>query len=249
LDCKHNRGHFAAQILFAVSSSPIPWASGFSIISFSLGCAISLDFARFFPYWVNSVVLLGPAGLIRTLPPGYPSFYIKYSSLFPASFMRKVVGEILEVDMHNPNILTTSTQINKSSEGPAPTVDESTWKPSEIDVASLVQWQFDYHRGHVRSFYETARNCTAQGQQYIFKRAFDIIAGKTDQRTGMYDTKLLVFLGEDDDVVKPDETKEDILKLIDEEKVEFVNLPGGHGFVYPNSQAIVSRVANFWDLP
>jgi pimeloyl-ACP methyl ester carboxylesterase len=71
----HDGRLLALQLLFAASSSPLPWCTEtFSIVGFSLGGGITMDFAATFPHLVRSVALLAPAGLIRKLPDVYVNF-------------------------------------------------------------------------------------------------------------------------------------------------------------------------------
>ncbi|KAI0453395.1 Alpha/Beta hydrolase protein [Xylaria acuta] len=55
-----------------------------SIVAFSLGGPISLAFAGAFPEAVRSLVLLGPAGLLRKLPEGYEDQLMHHPKLAPS---------------------------------------------------------------------------------------------------------------------------------------------------------------------
>ncbi|GAB7334601.1 hypothetical protein MBLNU13_g06571t1 [Cladosporium sp. NU13] len=71
----HTTTLLSLQLLFAASSSPLPWCTEtFSIIGFSLGGGITMDFVASFPHLVRSVALLAPAGMIRSLPQVYVDF-------------------------------------------------------------------------------------------------------------------------------------------------------------------------------
>jgi len=62
----------ALQLLFAASSSPLPWCTeGFNVVGFSLGGGITMEFVASFPWLVRSVALLAPTGLLRGLPQSY----------------------------------------------------------------------------------------------------------------------------------------------------------------------------------
>jgi len=64
----HSARLFTTSILLALTSSPISWTgngSSFSLIGYSLGGGISVNFTSHFPNLVSSLVLLAPAGLVR----------------------------------------------------------------------------------------------------------------------------------------------------------------------------------------
>jgi hypothetical protein len=48
-----------------------------------------------------------------------------------------------------------------------------------FDMAGLLQWQFDYHKGHVYSFQDTVRYGPLQHQESVWSMVCDIIAGRT----------------------------------------------------------------------
>ena len=64
----HSARLYTTSILLALTSSPISWTgndTSFSLIGYSLGGGISVNFTSYFPALVNSLVLLAPAGLVR----------------------------------------------------------------------------------------------------------------------------------------------------------------------------------------
>lgn len=76
-DCRHDWKLFVTQIIFALASSPVSWTDegcSFSMVGFSLGGSITMSFAGLFPHLVESIVLLGPAGLLRRMPLDYNYF-------------------------------------------------------------------------------------------------------------------------------------------------------------------------------
>lgn len=78
-------GFFTATILFVLASSPISWTgpNRFSILGYSLGGGIAVNFASSFPDLIFSVILLAPSGLIRPYHFGWQSRYLYSSRLLP----------------------------------------------------------------------------------------------------------------------------------------------------------------------
>lgn len=211
----------------------------FSIIAFSLGAPISLAFATTYPSSIRSLVLLGPAGLIRQLPDGYDDQGMHRPDLAPSpGAIREKVRQILGVAASRP-VLGLKLD-RRSLDRTAPSPVEKTF-----DMGALLQWQFDNHDGHIHSFQDTIRYGPLQALD-LWRRACDVIAGRTGPNTTLHNSKLLVFFGKDDDVVAGEETTEDILKLLPGSHLQTEYLPGGHGFPYPNSEKITETILSFW---
>ncbi|KAI0467780.1 Alpha/Beta hydrolase protein [Xylaria cf. heliscus] len=245
LGCRHDDRLFASQILLALASSPLSWLGNgakFSIVAFSLGGPISLSFTGAYPEAVRSLVLLGPAGLLRNLPEGYEDPLMHHPETAPSpDAIREKVRQILGVASSGPppNIQPGQKGSNPLGVGPS--------RVNKIfDMGALFQWQFDYHQGHVHSFQDTVRFGPLRGRQDLWGKVCDIIAGRTRPDSALHNSKLLVFFGRDDDVVVGEETVEDILKFLPPEHLQVEYLPGGHGFPYPNSQKITETILSFW---
>lgn len=92
---------FTMQVFFALSSSTPSWSGtlseGLSMIGFLLGVSVVMSFAATFPYLVNSVILLAPACLIRTLPESYGSTFFRHRSFVPTIYLRGLVATIIGV--------------------------------------------------------------------------------------------------------------------------------------------------------
>lgn len=216
--------------------------NSFSIVAFSLGGPISLEFVGAFPASIRSLVLLGPAGLIRKLPDGYEDQLMHQPELAPSpEALREKVREILGVAPSGPalNIQLDQKRVIPSEMGPSRV-------EKRFDMGGIIQWQFDHHQGHIHSFQDTVRYGPLQKMETLWGKVCDIIAGRTRPDTALHKSKLLVFFGRDDDVVVGEETTEDILKLLPPNHLQVEYLPGGHGFPYPNSEKITQTILSFW---
>lgn len=216
--------------------------NGFSIVAFSLGGPISLAFAGAFPESIRSLALLGPAGLIRTLPDGYEDELMHQPELAPSQeALREKVRQILEVAPSGPAL---DIQLDEKRVIPPETGPSRVEKT--FDMGGILQWQFDHHQGHVHSFQDTVRYGPLRNREDLWGKVCDIIAGRTRPDSALHNSKLLVFFGRDDGVVVGTETTEDILKLLPPGHLQVEYLPGGHGFPYPNSEKITQTILSFW---
>lgn len=211
--------------------------STFSIVAFSLGAPISLAFTAAYPSSIRSLVLLGPAGLLRKLPEGYDD-QLMHQPEFAGSprAIRDKVREILGVAPSGPalDIQLGKRRVVPVERGPS-RVERS------FDMAGILQWQFDHHQGHVHSFQDTVRYGPLQAKD-LWTNVCDMITGRTRTDTGLSNSKVLVFFGKDDGVVMGEETTEDILTLLPASHLQIEYLPGGHGFPYPNSEKITQTI-------
>jgi pimeloyl-ACP methyl ester carboxylesterase len=225
-------------------SSQLSWMGNgitFSLVGYSLSGPISLAFAGAFPSSIRSMVLFGPAGLLRTLPTGYDDPILLNPESAPSQeAIRDKVQEVLGVASSGPALNVSDT---------AHPVPQSVFPPAVIqtfDVPALLQWQFDHNEGHAYAFQQSVQHGPLQHQEDVWAKVCDIIAGKSHPESPLHNTTLLVYFGQDDNVVVGNETTEDILKLLpaDHLKVEYV--PGGHSFPYPNSKTIAEGIISFW---
>ncbi|TGJ88082.1 hypothetical protein E0Z10_g643 [Xylaria hypoxylon] len=245
LNCRHDVRLFASQILLALASSPLSWmgsGGSFSIVAFSLGGPISLAFAGAFPEAIRSLVLLGPAGLLRKLPEGYEDELMHHPEVAPSQeSLREKVRQILGVAPSGPAL---SIQLDQKQVIPLEISPSRVEK--SFDMGAILQWQFNHHQGHIHSFQDTVRYGPLQGREDLWGKVCDTIAGRTTPDSALHKSKLLVFFGRDDDVVVGEETTEDILKLLPRDHLQVEYLPGGHGFPYPNSEKITQTILSFW---
>ncbi|KAK7957119.1 uncharacterized protein PG986_006341 [Apiospora aurea] len=213
LNCRHDVRLLATQILLAIGSSPLSWMGNgnlFSIVAFSLGGPISLAFTGAFPLSVRSLVLLGPAGLIRTLPDGYEDQIMHSPELAPSDeALREKVRQILGVAVSGPAL---NIQADQRQDAPPPTGPDRVEKT--FDMGAVLQWQFDHHQGHVHPSQSTTQYGPLQKGEHIWKKVCDIISARTRPDAPLHGSKLLVFFGQDDDVVVGKETSEEISNLL-----------------------------------
>ena len=84
---------FIATVLFVLASSPISWTgpNSFSILGYSLGGGIAVNFASCFPDLISSVILLAPSGLIRPYHFSWQNKFLYSSPFLPSCVIERLV--------------------------------------------------------------------------------------------------------------------------------------------------------------
>ena len=248
LGVKHNPALYAKQIDYAMTSSQLEWRDGFSLIGFSLGGGIAMHYAATHPELLESVVLLGPAGIVRRLPAEYTNWVFKFPFLERTHYVRRAVAKC--VGATTP--MVQGSEMTKS-EGAGNTADRQ--KP---DMAAIVQWQWDSHEGFLHSFVDTLRYGPILHEHENWRAVCKMLkmekapARSTEGKSGLYGGKLLIIFGDDDTVVRKSEVVPDLEEMLDqgaEDHLVIRNVPGGHGFPTTEGPKVVEHIANFWKLP
>lgn len=203
-----------------------------------------MSFAAHFPYFIDSIILLAPAGILRYMPGDYETIFFRYPSMVPSWYLKRLVGKILGVDLAGVPAGRTEAE------------DEMTSLNSKApNVPAIVQWQFDNHQGFVHSFIDTIRHGPIMHQQSDWKKICKIIKGKSpgmqssSQSCKIYNSKILVIFGDADAVVVGKHVSEDLEQMLGgSEHVEFRTVAGGHGFPVPSSDEVVKHISDFWKL-
>lgn len=200
-----------------------------------------MSFPAYYPYLVNSIVLLAPGGILRYLPKEYETPFFRYPRLTPFSYLRRLVGNILEANQNSVPVADMATSEVKEE--------------AELDIPAIVQWQFDYHKGFVHSFIDTIAHGPLMYQHSDWKKICNIVKGKdlgtgpANQPCKFFNSKLLVIMGDSDGVVVEKDLSADLLDIIGgPDHVEFKVVPGGHGFPVTSSNDVVKYICDFWNL-
>jgi len=185
-----------------------------------------MDFVASFPHLVRSVALLAPAGLIRGLPRVYVEF-------------KDAVKEGKKSDAELNEMLAGVLGVGEGEDDENPVV---------ANVAKMVRWQYENHRGHARSFASTLVNGPVMGQEGVWREACEVLIEKQRVREGK--DRLVAICGEEDWVVKKGWIKEDLDGMMGEEEYVFRTVKGGHGFLIDEEacEKIVETLVEEWKI-
>lgn len=236
-----------------------------------------MSFASHWPNLVSSIVLLAPGGVLRSLPQDYVDVLqaIRWIGVdyLPPWWKRRKIGKTLGLDLGGTaKVKDGKAELdNAVPEAVARKLEQKDvgkeyefGKEAEefkFDVPTAVQRQFDYHQGFVDSFISTISTRPVQNRHDEWRRVLRSITGDptlgNEGPNHLQDSKLLLILGSDDDVVLMDETEADVTKLFEELGVrkEEVNrylvikeVEGGHGFPVVRWREILRDICEVWQL-
>jgi len=197
VDLPHDSRLYSTQILLAVTSSPLAWTpEGFSLIGYSLGGGIAVDFAAAHPAIVQSLVLFAPGGLVRSKHFAWSS-RLTYSWM-PDNVLQWIVRRRLQnvsVRKEEPKAQQGQDVVNEAINGERVTDFEmaqlSKTRPG-VTVASAVSWQVEQHQGFVRSFISSIQNSSIEGKDETWA---------TWRKLAWREDKVLIFVGSTDGIV------------------------------------------------
>ncbi|KAH8602840.1 Alpha/Beta hydrolase protein [Bisporella sp. PMI_857] len=239
----HDSRLYTAQILLALTSSPLAWTpNGFSIVGYSFGGGIAVDFATSHPQMVKSIVLLAPGGLIRPNHFGWSS-RILYLGLIPDRILHWIVQRRLQggnVHAREKKTATAVAVVNEEIKGARDpsfeTAPLSKARP-DVTVASAVSWQIQNHEGFVRSFVSSIKHGPVEGKEE---------SRRTWKELGKRKDRVLIMAGSTDTIIIPEELKIDATELIGSANIEWRIIDGGHEFPITRGDEVVKQISEVW---
>lgn len=253
---------FCSQILMALATSPIPWtgreAGRFSMVGYSLGGCISVEFTSWFPRLVQDLVLVAPAGLMR---PSDWRISILNSGVLPQS----VAGRLLARRLYkSPNIVNKpqpkrAAEVTESISGPLP--DETlAQRASQLDSMDVVDWQMKNNVGFLHAMIHSLQEAPSRGQQgrwrligercEEFRKARVLGASEASEdieKQGLSSGQVLLCVGRNDSVIKTDELLPDAEASMGELNFEVRSFEdAGHEVGMTKGVEIADYALDFW---
>ena len=264
-DLKFDDRLYCSCLFMAVSSSPLNWMDGFSIIGYSMGAAIGANFTSYFPHLVEDLVLLAPAGLIRTRHLDWKT-KLMYSGLLPERVIESLVKNRLRT---NPNVKTTGKPVRTAmptEQGSDPIAAETANTSGAIPVAfgrpvdaeAVVRWQMDHHAGFVPAFFSSFVDAPVRQQHErwgMIAKRLDAqraahgagVSNKEAERHGLRTGKVLMVLGKSDRAVHSEELEPDAKEVFGEGNLEIAWFDAGHEVPITYADEITEFIWNEWE--
>ncbi|KAE9381544.1 alpha/beta-hydrolase [Stipitochalara longipes BDJ] len=234
---------YSTEILIAITSSPVAWTpGGFSIIGYSLGGGIAVDFTVSFPSLVKSLVLLAPAGLIRPSHFDWTSRFM-YSDNVPDWLLEWAVSRRLRGGPIRPRVAKTGDEKNPTTRAEIKGNRDPVYEAAvlvegrpHLTIAESVKWQLDHHKGFVASFCNSIKHSSIEKREESWRK----LRERADQ--------VLIIAGKMDPVIVADELREDVFEVVGEEKVRWRVVDSAHEFPVTKVEEVVEEIKSFWGL-
>jgi pimeloyl-ACP methyl ester carboxylesterase len=225
------------------------------LIGYSLGGGIAANFASYFPDLLTSVVLLAPSGLFRDSHISLPSRVLQAKGYIPENIVTALVRRRLKagplVPPKNENATEPKVGVEEAFSG------ELTGSPLQVlsreyptlTTAGAVNWQLEHHPGFVASFISSIRYAPIRQETELetWKRLGRILTQRKHEKevTGLRHDKVLIVLGEKDNVIHKDDAVEDATSIL-EGNAQFSFFDIGHEFPSVQYDELTTRLIDFW---
>lgn len=251
---------FTTQILLALASSPLSWtgdaSGGFALLGYSLGGGISAAFASHFPYLVNSLVLIAPAGLIRPHHFSRMNRIIYSEGVIPEPILHRAVRKRLQKPLAPSARKETAPE---KSDVVAPVKAEMNLEANpavvlskshpDITIEAAVNHQVLNHEGFVHAFMSSIRNGPISEQHQYWETIGERLqAQKTSdssEKLPMLNGKVLIIGGAHDPLIRADELEADATKVL-QDNVVFIFVDAGHEAPVMKGEEVARHIIEFW---
>lgn len=269
--CRYDEALYTTQILMALASSPISWtgdeniSQGFSIIGYSMGGGIAANFTNYFPYLVNDLVLLAPAGLLRPERATW-STKLLYSGLLPDFLVSKAVKHRLTT---SPNVRTTAAPNTPSTSESQQNNDvvsaevaaagtSATAFSRPIDAEAVVKWQMSAHPGFIPAFISSYCHAPVRGQHDVWRGIGTRLDAQRAAQSGSFSDpeavrqglktgKVLMVVGKTDAAIHTPELLEDARGVFGGRNMDVLEIEAGHEVPITHAGEIVEWVWKHWE--
>lgn len=250
---------WTTQILLVLASSPLAWmgSSRFTLVGYSMGGGIGAAFTSYFPSLVESLILIAPGGLMRPhhiaasskllyggwLPDAVVNYYI-YRRLKGGSGVPPGVGK--------PEAATAPAEAAESEVPVHPALAADSLAPvfpdrPRISPQNTVSWQVDAHPGFLPAFISSIKHAPISNEHERWRLIGRRQASSEGGAEGrLKEGRVLVLLGETDNVIVADEVEEDATEVLGKESVKVVRLAGAHDVPIVNAEGCVRAIEEFW---
>ncbi|KAF2132133.1 alpha/beta-hydrolase [Dothidotthia symphoricarpi CBS 119687] len=241
---------YTTQIHLVLSSSALSWSRSnpFTVIGYSLGGALALDFTSYFPHLVHALILLAPGGLIRHSHTTWKSRLL-YSTLgiIPESLTERLVAKRLWTGPETARTIEPEPAGAVVEKAETKRRGDAVYASSHHNllpgnaassVSAVVDWQIQHHAGFVPAFISSIRYAPVHGEQ----GRWNVVRENIENGVGGL-KKVWVVLGESDPIIVAEEIVEDATSALGEENVGVTIVSGvGHEVAIERAEEILGVV-------
>lgn len=243
-DLPHDDRLYISQILLVLASSPLAWTghNAFSMIGYSMGGGIAVNFSRYYPNTLRSLILLAPSGLIRPESIGAGARLAFSSGIVPERLLTFFASRRLQqpiassrakkIPASDPRVAIAAAEI-------ADPANKTGTLRVEQHVLKYVRWMVINHLGFVPAFMSCVQYAPLMEQHESWRHLARRKPGSS-----------AVFFAASDEIIDHLDYERNGLPLAGgKDNLHWRVLPGAHDFVMTHSQEVIQAVNDFWDKP
>lgn len=208
------------------------------MVGYSMGGALAVSFAAYFPNLISSRRPQDALTLeYRTLP-------LRCPKLFP----RKYVGKVVRVLLNGP---TDRFRVGQYAENLDNKINTTGWSAeiqnqNRLNVSGITDWAIDYHRGFIHSIISALKHAPILKQYDTWRRLASHITGPkelqnmADVWNKLHGQKVLLPL------LPIEELRHKATTLLQPSNLKIMEIDGGHVFPITQSELVATRICRFW---
>ncbi|KAL5606954.1 hypothetical protein BROUX41_003322 [Berkeleyomyces rouxiae] len=253
-DLPYDARLYISQILLVLASSDLAWTGteAFHLAGYSLGGALAVAFARYYPRLLKSLVLLSPGGLVRPSHFGFFDRLCLAEGVLPEGLIRWMMRKILTPWDHKlPASGQDRPMLAQSATPDFDRVVLSSANDSRRQVGDTIWHQLASHEGYLPAYLGTLRKAPVCNQGKPGGSWYDLRSVLETRRAdttvpGLPGGRILVVLADDDDIVDRNEMLADAKKTLGEDAMETVVMKGDHAIAITKGAEIANKMVQFW---
>lgn len=202
------------------------------------------------------MILLAPAGLLRESHVGWQTRLLNAKGLLPESVIASLVkgrlkaGPLVKPKKGNgTQNATVGVEDALTQELTASSQQVLSRTYPSLKTAEAVSWQVENHDGFIPAFISSMRHgpILQKSQLENWKRLGSFLSQRKREGsgTGLAHDKVLVVLGETDNVIFKDDTVEDVTRAL-EGNAQITYFSIGHEFPSVKYEELADQLIEFW---
>lgn len=207
---------------------------------------------------MSSLTLITPSGLLRPNRVSLRTLFLYSQGILPEPLLKYLVRERLRsslVPASSPQSTNSDTRLTEPGEVPeyeSPAIDASSGKLTALNVADVVRFQVDYHRGFVQAYMSSMRYGPIMTEHATWKRVGQTLSKKNKETkennvsdTGLSPGKVLIICANEDTSIVSSELVPDAIAAL-EGNVEFRHFDAGHEIPMSKSREVAKAIWELW---
>ncbi|KAI9715210.1 MAG: hypothetical protein M1828_001036, partial [Chrysothrix sp. TS-e1954] len=256
---------YASLILMALASDNKADWSKFSIVGYSLGGGLAMDFTYWFPQLVEDIALIAPSGLLREKHVSLWSRLVYRSGLIRGEMRKRLIRQRLRItqtktmedgtDDFRSSSKPNSTAVDYEMPQQQPPLSTPSPAAPSTQIARAVNYQVDHSHGFIDAFISTLLYAPIYTQQNRWRSIGEKLTARRIEknttesqhlRNGLNCGKVILALGREDPIILAEEVIPDAQDALGTDNVHVLLYDSGHDVGITYGREIADDVWDVW---